>query len=269
MRVVVLTRSDRPPGAKVTRALLEAGKQVVGVVVEKRLRAVQGKASPIGLPLRLLRQHGFRFLLERACESVRLRLQQVLRTANKPLSVLDVAESHEVPCVSVDDHNGQECVETVAGLEPDITVVVNARRLKGPIVRLARHACLNLHTSMLPKYAGLDSIFWALYHDEPEIGVTIHYVDEAIDAGDILLQRAIPALPEDDEHSLYEKAIDLGAELFVEAVTSVESATAVRKPQNAQEGSYFSWPTPAQRRELRAERRRIRRPKTRDRRLET
>jgi glycosyltransferase involved in cell wall biosynthesis len=97
----------------------------------------------------------------------------------------------------------------------------------------------------------LDSIFWALFHAEAEIGVTVHFVAEELDRGDIVLQKKIAVAKDDDEKTLYLKAVKLGAQMVAEAVTHLEWKIVTPIKQDQRIASYFSWPTKEQRRLLR------------------
>ena len=250
-RVVLFTRTSRPSGAQMAWRLFQAGLSPVAVIVEKRGRMLKGRKNS---PLTLLSQMGADFIWRRLCESFSIRMhfygRKLLgRHFQSPvyLSIEELALDHPFPLYEVEDHNGARARELLRSLKPDIGILTNTRRIQREILEIPRLGFLNLHLSALPKYAGLDSIFWALYHGEKEIGVTVHFAAEQIDRGDLVLQRKIPVSPFDDEQSLYEKALWLGTSLTVRAVKQVLEGLAERRPQNREEASYFSWPKPAER----------------------
>ena len=223
LRLVLFTRTSRPSGAQMAWRLTRAGIPPAAVIVEKRGR-MRGKKKKN--TSRLLQDFGFAFLWKRVWEALEIKLHFYLRKLlgkrfKSPvyLSIEEWALDHsEIPFHEVPDHNGPECRKILADLRPDIGILTNTRRIKKEILEIPRNGFFNLHLSALPQYAGLDSIFWAFYHNEKEIGVTVHFAAEEIDRGDIVVQKKIPVSRFDDEKSLYEKALWLGTHLMTGAV---------------------------------------------------
>lgn len=232
--------------------IFQAGLGPVAVIVERRGRMARAKSgSPFSFPSRL----GAGFIWKRVVEAVQIRIHYYLRKfldeRFKDPSYLSIEEwtlDHpSVRVYEVDDHNSEETKELLWRLEPDIGVLTNTRKIKKEVLEIPRYGFFNLHLSSLPQYAGLDSIFWALYHGEKEIGVTVHFAAEEIDRGDIVLQRKIPVSPLDTEESLYEKALWLGTFLMTQALKQIAEDRLPRRPQERGKGSYFSWPSPEER----------------------
>jgi len=109
---------------------------------------------------------------------------------------------------------------------------------------------INIHRSLLPKYAGLDAIFWALYHGEDKIGATVHTVSEKIDAGKIILQKEKEVLPDDDLDSLTSWYNNIVPDMLVDALSLLADPEFVPREQDFSKRSYFSWPSKKQRKEL-------------------
>lgn len=192
-----------------------------------------------------VRLHGYPFLIARALEF----LKDFVR-GNKDF-LKEFCREHSIPFYLVDDHNSASSKHILQTLQTDILISANTRIIKGHILNTPAKAAVNFHTSKLPLYAGLDSIFWALYYGEKEIGVTVHYLAEGLDTGDILSQRTIPVTADDDLSSLTAKANDIGSQLMVETVERFENGDFSGTAQDLGRRTYFSWPTSAQRRELR------------------
>jgi len=89
-----------------------------------------------------------------------------------------------------------------------------------------------VHASLLPKYRGAAPINWALIRGEIETGITIMRVEEGMDTGPILLQRAIPITPEDNAGTLHDRLADLGASGLSDALQALARGEAVWVPQN-------------------------------------
>lgn len=136
--------------------------------------------------------------------------------------------------------------ETIAGYRPDVLVVVAyGRILPQAILDLPPHGGINLHASLLPKYRGAAPIQRAIMNGERATGVTIMHMTRDLDAGDIILQRAVDIGPLDTGGTLHDRLARLGAGLLVPALDLLEAGTAPRSPQAGELATY----APALRRE--------------------
>jgi phosphoribosylglycinamide formyltransferase 1 len=97
------------------------------------------------------------------------------------------------------------------------------RLLSADFVRAFPQRILNIHPSLLPAFAGLDAQQQALKYGAMVSGCTVHFVDEELDHGVIVLQRTVPVLPEDDEHTLAARILDEEHAAYVEAIARVIS----------------------------------------------
>ena len=121
-------------------------------------------------------------------------------------------------------------------LNPELIVVAAyGRILPDDILALPPKGCVNVHSSLLPKYRGAAPINWAMINGETETGVTIMYMASQLDAGDVILQRSTPIDPEEDAETLYHRLAELGGELVLEAAAQIESGTASRVPQDPEQ----------------------------------
>src|SRR6185369_7579803 len=100
------------------------------------------------------------------------------------------------------------------------------------------HGCINVHASLLPKYRGAAPIQWALASGERETGITIMYISERMDAGDILLQKTLPIAADDTGGTLHDKLAILGADALCEALSLLKAGQLVARPQNESEATY-------------------------------
>ncbi|HOV78614.1 MAG TPA: methionyl-tRNA formyltransferase [Bacillota bacterium] len=128
----------------------------------------------------------------------------------------------------------------VKDLAPDLLVLVFVTDfVPKEVIDLAPLGGINYHPSILPKYRGGNAIAWAIICGEKETGVTIHYIDEGVDTGDIILQEKVPIEPEDNTVTLYyNKLYPLGVRLTAEAVRLIKEGRAPRIPQDSRLASY-------------------------------
>ncbi len=116
-------------------------------------------------------------------------------------------------------------VARLTRMQPDLLLVAGWPERFGREVRqAARLGAVNCHPSLLPRYRGRDPLFWAILNDEREVGITLHRMTGEIDAGPILMQRAVPVPAGATSASLAEAVDRAGAELAVELVSGGLSA---------------------------------------------
>ncbi len=125
-------------------------------------------------------------------------------------------------------------IEELRALRPDlIAVAAYGQILPKAILDLPRFGCLNVHTSLLPKYRGAAPIQWAILNDEPETGVTIMKMDAGLDTGDILTQAATAIHAEDNAQTLHDRLGQMGAELLVSTIREHVMGKIMPQPQLA------------------------------------
>ncbi|MFD7548828.1 methionyl-tRNA formyltransferase [Streptomyces sp. NPDC059578] len=181
-------------------------------------------------------------------------------------SVADLAAEHDVPVVIRNRPDDEELLQRLKEAEPDIIVANNWRTWIPPqIYALPRHGTLNVHDSLLPKYAGFSPLIWALINGEQEVGVTAHMMDETLDAGDIVDQRAVTVEPTDTATDLFHKTVDLIAPVTIGALDLIASGQTEFTRQDRSQASFFhkraeediridwSWPADALERLVRAQ----------------
>ena len=152
-------------------------------------------------------------------------------------SVEDLARSKGVP-VLVKDRPDSEVARAVANA--DVMVACNWRTWIPPAVFSApRYGTLNVHDSLLPRYAGFAPLNWAIINGETEVGVTAHVMDERLDRGDIVLQWRVPVGPRDTATDMFHATLEMMGPITLEALGHLEQGTGQRIPQNMAEASFF------------------------------
>lgn len=154
-------------------------------------------------------------------------------------SVADLAENNGVP-VLVRNRPDDELPKQLKEVEPDIIVATNWRTWLPPeVFNLPSNGTLNVHDSLLPAYAGFAPLIWALINGEKQVGVTAHIMDEGIDAGDIVLQRAVPVGATDTATDLFNKTIGLYGPIALESLDLIASGSAEFTEQDRSKASFF------------------------------
>jgi folate-dependent phosphoribosylglycinamide formyltransferase PurN len=161
-------------------------------------------------------------------------------------------KARSIPVRDIADVNAPAFLDDLRALGVDLIVSLNTpQKLKRPILELPAHGCLNVHFGMLPRYRGLLPIFHAMLNGESSFGVTVHVMDEKLDNGEIVAQRAVPIGAGDTLDTLYPKAFATASELLAEAIDACARGAMTRRPNPAAEKTYYSYPTPEQIREYR------------------
>jgi len=168
------------------------------------------------------------------------------------MSVRQLAEHLAVPCVSTTELHSEQLLGYLKSLNLDLIVSFSAPIVfKESLLTLPRHGCINLHCSLLPRYAGLLPSFWVLYHHERETGATVHYMDTRIDNGGILGQEVVPIEPGATMLDVIRRTKRVGGDLMAGVVQEIAAGTVSVKENREAEGSYFGWPSVEQMRQFR------------------
>ena len=132
-----------------------------------------------------------------------------------------------------------QSIEEIRRLTPDVIVVVAyGQILPRDVLEIPRLVCLNLHASLLPRWRGAAPIQAAIAASDSETGITVMYMDEGLDTGDILLQRQIAILPEDTGGSLHDRLAQIAPEALLEALRFLAADNAPRIPQDNGRATY-------------------------------
>src|SRR5436305_6277887 len=123
----------------------------------------------------------------------------------QPSPAKELALSHGLPVLQPERARNEEFIHQLRALAPDlIAVAAYGQILPATILDLPRFGCLNVHTSLLPKYRRAAPIQWALLNDETETGVTIMKMDIGMDTGDIVTQERTPISAQDNSETLHD-----------------------------------------------------------------
>jgi methionyl-tRNA formyltransferase len=172
-------------------------------------------------------------------------------------SVAELAGLHGIPCVALDDANDAATAGRIAQARPDFLFSFYYRHmLKPSVLALAARGAYNMHGSLLPKFRGRVPVNWAVIKGERQTGATLHQMVEKPDAGLIADQQAVPILPDDTAHIVFNK-VTVAAEMILDRTLPglIDGTAPLRQPDLSQ-GSYYGgrrpedgrirWSEPAQ-----------------------
>ncbi|MEI8290445.1 MAG: methionyl-tRNA formyltransferase [Verrucomicrobiota bacterium] len=157
----------------------------------------------------------------------------------QPSPVKILAEKLNLPVLQPLRARDELFIARLRELKPDLIVVIAyGQILPQSLLDLPRYGCLNVHTSLLPKYRGAAPIQWAIADGNTETGVTVMKMDAGLDTGPLVATRRTPILTTDDSQTLHDRLARLGAELLSETIAAYVAGIILPQPQPAEGSSY-------------------------------
>ena len=157
----------------------------------------------------------------------------------QPSPVKELAGQHNLPVMQPERARNEQFINELRAFDPDITVVAAyGQILPQTILDLPRYSCVNVHTSLLPKYRGAAPIQWALLNDERETGVTIMQMDAGLDTGMIIAQQSTAISNKDTSETLHERLAEMGAALLVQTIPDFVAGKITPRAQPAEGITY-------------------------------
>ncbi len=175
----------------------------------------------------------------------------------QPTPVKEYALTQDIPVYQPAKLRDGTALALIRDLAPELIVVAAyGRILPDDILAQPPKGCINVHSSLLPKFRGAAPINWAILAGEKETGVTVMDMAHDLDAGDIILQEATPIGSDETAAELYDRLALLGGSLVVRAVEQIAAGEVQRRPQDhekatlapmlSKELSPMDWTRPAQ-----------------------
>ncbi|WP_019639072.1 methionyl-tRNA formyltransferase [Paenibacillus fonticola] len=156
-----------------------------------------------------------------------------------PTPVKEAAQRHGIPVLQPHRMRSPEAIEEIAALQPDVIVTAAyGQILPKAVLDLPKYGCLNVHGSLLPKYRGGAPIQRSIINGEKETGITLMYMAEGLDTGDMIAKSAVTIGDEDTSGTMFDKLSAAGAALLTEQLPLIIEGRAGRIPQNESEATY-------------------------------
>lgn len=157
----------------------------------------------------------------------------VPRNDTKDVFLKNKANENSIDYLCPINVNSDVFLEIAREYECDLFVSMSYNQIfKSRIYSLPKFGTINCHAGKLPFYRGRNILNWALINDETEFGVTVHYVDDGIDTGDIILQRTFPIRDEDDYNTLLQVAYRECPNILFDAIKQIQNHKANRIVQD-------------------------------------
>jgi methionyl-tRNA formyltransferase len=157
----------------------------------------------------------------------------------EPPPIKNALSGTNIPVLQPARIKDRQAIEEIRALRPDVIVVMAyGQILPRDVLEIPENGCLNLHTSLLPRWRGAAPIQAAIAAGDREIGITVMYMDEGLDTGDILLQRTIDILPADTGGALHDRLAGVAPETLLESLDLLAKGKAPRTPQDNAVATY-------------------------------
>lgn len=178
-------------------------------------------------------------------------LEMLIRNALQPVCVIvptgknfesinNICKNKKIPIIQ--SKNGAE-VGRVLSAFPSLDIVVIASfpyLLPKNALSISKYGAINIHGSLLPKYRGYHPVHWAIINNEKETGVTLHYVDEFADSGDLIAQKRILIKDTDDINSLIDKISEQGSKLLLKVLNRIKNRKHMRRKKQSLQDVTFA-----------------------------
>lgn len=220
-------------------------KLIVGLAVTKGGRLTIGKKrSKITYLLSLLLIIGLPAFLKNSWITLTFKIKKKLSQVGitKNPSITEYAKSKGIPIFSIKTPNSSSFREKLKNLDIDIIINQSQNIIRKELLEIPKIGIINRHNALLPKNRGRLSPFWVLYKGETETGVSIHFVEEGIDSGDIIVQKKYKVSAKDNFNKLVKKNYEIAPKAILEALDKLEQGDTDFLPNDDAAATYNSTP---------------------------
>lgn len=222
--------------------------EVAGVILET---VTQPRRNAFEKIRRSVRYDGWIGTL-RKMPFLRSRRADAVNPGTTSKSVADAAERNSIPYFTVDNFHKDSSIELLDSFQADLGVIWGTNIVKRSVFAAPRLGSVNLHQGHAPFYRGGPTVFWELMNNESEIGITVHFVEDKVDTGDIVAQMFMPLVYnwsiygtgfEQFLDEIRSELVSPSVKLMVKAVIAIANGSAERKKQNTSLGRRYRLPT--------------------------
>ncbi len=251
LNIAVLTDRSALYVAPLLLETLKSGK-IKFDKVYLRKKAVGGKEK--SSLLSVLRQSGWNYFFFRALGLLKLKFTDWFQTVflrrpveERPcLGIDELCKRYDLPIAYIEDVNGKEFIDQIQARKIDVILCAfYSQILRSEIINAPLIGCLNVHPSLLPRFAGTNPVYWVLAEGEKEAGGTIHLIDEGIDTGPRIAQCKVTISASDTQHSLYLRIILRLSKVLRDVLIEIQNSGKIEFLEgDNSDRSYYSRPTP-------------------------
>lgn len=146
----------------------------------------------------------------------------VPRTDTQDVTLSNFSKKYDIDYFKLKNVNSITSINKMSDYDCDVLVSMSFNQIfRKEIINLTRIGIINCHAGKLPFYRGRNILNWVLINDDKEFGITVHFVDEGIDTGDIVLQKTFPITDKDNYNTLLETSYKACASILYEALVKI------------------------------------------------
>ncbi|MCF7869863.1 MAG: methionyl-tRNA formyltransferase [Candidatus Omnitrophica bacterium] len=155
-------------------------------------------------------------------------------------SVKQLAESKNIPVIESRKANNPEIKARIKNIDPDVIISSDWETWISPdLTALAKKGAINVHDALLPKYAGFSPVNWAVINGEKSAGVTVHYIEEVLDQGNIILQEEVSMEEDDTIAEVLKKIFKKTSEITLKSLDLIEKDRVKPRKQDISQASFY------------------------------
>jgi methionyl-tRNA formyltransferase len=250
MRIFIITMDDPILTKTFIRQIIDYRKKdIIGVAMPDgdRLTLSKGK-SKYQYVLSLLLIMGIYHFLKNALISVLHKARKKLKNfgLTQDPTILSYAEKLGIPTFKMKSPNNKEFLMKLTKLQPDIIINQSQSIIKKELLSIPTIGTINRHNALLPRNRGRLTPFWVLYKGEKESGVSIHFLTEKLDAGDIIVQERYTISEKDTFNTLVKRNYEIAPRAILRAIDLLEAGFTGFLPNPEEMATYNSTPTLAE-----------------------
>jgi methionyl-tRNA formyltransferase len=239
-RLVIITNGNFFARIILDRLVHERHDQIVGIIIVTGIKAGRSRWQSL---LEIWKRSGGKHFLYKMNSYLIFAIVGAI-LPNKTFFAHQLAKLYKIPVRFTQQVNGQKAFEQIKSWQPDVLISVSCpQRIGHQILSVASRYSINIHSSLLPEYAGISPYFWVLAEGEKKTGTTVHLMEEKFDTGSIILQQQLDIMPEESVFSLFFRLSRLGADVLASSVSILTSNQPEFVTQDISKRTYYSWPT--------------------------
>lgn len=219
--------------------------EIIGVVRAEpatfsmmNLKKSYEKVAKIGI------KFGFLLMWQRFIQFIGFYIIAPIFAKNHLMAAWQFANRHGIPSFETKNINNDASLKFLHSLQPDLLISAYfSQILKKPAIEIAKIGVLNIHPALLPDYKGAMNYFWVLKNGENRAGVSVHWIDEGIDTGEVLARRAFVMKKDATQQQVLAKTAFIGTCLLKRVLKSLISGQKIAPlPKLENSGNYYPMP---------------------------
>lgn len=243
MKLAILAPIDNSPFALAIAELVrrEPGVQIEAIVVRGILNPTRLRGELRRDGVRLVRKVWRKLVVGAAAANVsEPGFQSVVEELGlRHRSLARFAREHRITHLRVADHNDPACIDLLSRVAVEAVAFTGGGLIRRPLLEVAGHGIFNTHMGLLPRYRGMDVVEWPLLEGQPQVGVTLHFMDQGVDTGPLLITRAVPIRRGDSMEALRTRFEPVMIDLMLEGIRGVRDGALTPAPQRREDGRQY------------------------------